>query len=260
MTGIDIRLEQLFDADSGRSFIVAFDHGQSLPIPLGLGNPVDLIKSIADGKPEGVLLNAGMLSQASDVFAKRGAPTPIVRVDWTTLDPQMKEELGEQYRMQISPTDALTLGAGAICVYLIGRPAQGAMFADNIAQVAAVIQDAHRIGLPVIVEATLWGTRNQDQKDPQLLRQICRIAAEIGADAIKTEYVGNQKDQRSIIEDVGNIPVLTLGGAAGSSAEVEVAAKGAITSGARGIIFGRNVWQVPDMTSKMRTLSVIVHQ
>ncbi len=259
MTGKEIRMGQLFNADSGRAFIVAFDHGQALPIPEGLGNPTNLLKRIVAGKPEGILLNVGMFSQCAHLFATRGAPTPIIRADWTTLDPRMKEEIGERHAPLIDPAYALAMGAGALCVYLIGWPKSGKMFTRNVQAVAQTIQAAHRVGLPVIVEATLWGTRNTNQKDPNLLRQICRIGAELGADAIKTEYVGNEAEQRVLIEEVGDIPVLTLGGAAGGTDAVQTAAAGAISAGAKGLIFGRNVWQVPDMGNVMKNLSQIVH-
>jgi len=259
MSGVSIRLGQLFDEKSNRAFVVAFDHGQSLPIPGGMGNPVSVMQRIIDGRPEAVLVSAGMLAMTGDAFAFRGAPAAIVRADWTTLDPRMKTELGERHRPLIRPEEALGLGASAICLYLIGWPQDGAMFADNIESVARYVQDSHKIGLPVVVEATLWGTRNEDQKEPEALRQMCRIAAELGADAIKTEYVGDVEAERAIIEEVGDIPVLTLGGAAVSSDLVESAARDAIVSGARGLIFGRNVWQVPDMEATMSELSGIVH-
>lgn len=259
MSGIDIRLGRLFDEQTGRAFIVAFDHGQSLKIPAGLGNPVALLERIAAGA-DGILLNKGMLAQASHVFAHRGAPAAILRADWTTLDPEMKEEQGEAYRTLVDPADALALGADAICVYLIGRPRAEGMFYDNVAAVADTIDRAHAVGLPVIVEATLWGLRNADQKDPEGLRQVCRIAAEIGADAIKTEYVGDPGAQRTIIDEVGNIPVLTLGGAPGDDSAVAQAAGGAIEAGAKGLIFGRNVWQAGDLAERMETLGRITHE
>ena len=83
--------------------------------------------------------------------------------------------------------------------------------------------------------------------------------AELGADALKTEFVGDEEAERVMIEEAGNIPVLTLGGAAASPEEVAAAARGAIASGAKGLIFGRNAWQVPDMEGAMRELSHIVH-
>jgi len=259
VSGTTIRLGKLFNAQSNRAFVVAFDHGQSLPIPPHLGNPVALLERIVGGAPEGILVSAGMLAQAGRLFARRGAPAVILRADWTTLDPRMKSEFGERYRPLVDPADAVGLGADALCTYLIGWPEDGAMFANNVEQVAATIQRAHRVGLPVIVEATLWGSRVSDQRDPEALRQMCRIAAELGADAIKTEFVGEIDAQRDLIEEVGNIPVLTLGGAAAAPDVVAQAARDAISAGVRGLIFGRNVWQVADLGDTMRRLSAIVH-
>ncbi|MCI1641567.1 class I fructose-bisphosphate aldolase [Schaalia naturae] len=259
MSGISMRLGQIFDESSGRAFVVAFDHGQALPIPAGLGDPVALMRRILAGGPEAVLVTGGMLAQTQDLFAHRKAPVAILRADWTTLDPRMQTELGERYRTLIEPREALALGAGAVCLYLIGWPEDGGMFADNVAAVASYVQRAHALGLPVIVEATLWGRRNADQKDPEGLRQMCRIAAELGADAIKTEFVGDVEAERVLIEEAGDVPVLTLGGAAASDEQVARAARDAIAAGARGLIFGRNVWQVPDMEATMARLSGIVH-
>lgn len=257
--GVAIRLGRLFDSASNRAFIVAFDHGMSLPLDPVLGNPVALLERIAAGDPDGILLNKGMLDQAAHVFSRRGAPVPVLRADWTPLDEAMKREQGEAHRFVTTPEEALALGAGAVCTFLIGRPRADGMYYDNVAALAGYIERAHRAGLPVIVECTLWGLRNEDQKDPALLAQVCRTAAELGADAIKTEYVGDRDAERSIIACVGNIPVLTLGGAKGDDEAVAGAAADAIGSGARGLIFGRNVWQADDIDARLAVLSRITH-
>lgn len=259
MSGTQMRLNQLFNKDSGRSFIVAFDHGQGLPIPPGYGNPKELLGKIVSGQPDGILVSAGMLEQSSGFFGYRGAPAAIVRADWSVLAPAHKADIGEHYRRLISPERALALGATAICCYLIARPADGTMFADNVATVAQTIHEAHQVGLPVIVESVLWGTRNENQKDLDGLRYVCRLAAEMGADALKTEYVGNVEDQKTLVTEVGDIPILTLGGAAAEPEAVTKAAADAVAAGVRGLIFGRNVWQVPDMPKVMGELSAIVH-
>lgn len=260
MSGISMRLGQLFDEKSGRAFVVAYDHGQALPMAAKAGKPVDVVRRIIAGSPEGVLLSAGMLAQTSDLFATHGAPATLVRADWTTMaEPRMKKELGDCYRILVEPEDVLALGGTAAIVYLIGWPTDGTTFADNAQAVAGYVRRAHRAGLPVIVEATLWGSRNKDQKDPDDLRHMCRIGAELGADALKTEFVGDIDAEKAIIEGVGNIPVLTLGGIATSPEKATEAAREAVEAGARGLIFGRNVWQAPDMEATMKKLSHIVH-
>ena len=258
MSGVQVRLGQLFNPESGRSFITAFDHGTSLPMP-GSGKPMELLKKIIDGGPEGVLVGPGILKQGAELFAPRNAPAPVLRADWTFLDESAKQELGERYRVLTSPSEALALGAQAIVMYLIGRPTDGAMFADNVAAVANAAHEARVAGIPLIVEATLWGLRNEDRKDPAHLANMCRIAAELGADAIKTEYTGDPATMTEIIDLVGDIPVFTLGGARGSQDAVAQAAQGAIRSGAKGLIFGRNVWQADDVVATTKQLLAITH-
>lgn len=258
MTGADLRLGSLFDRKSGRSFIVAFDHGTSFRVLPEVGKLVEVLENIVAGEPDGVLISPGMLKQAAHLFAFRGAPVPVLRADWTPLDERMRD-LGEHYRVLCAPRDALALGAGAMVMYLIMGPEEGSMFADNVQAIAKAAHEAKSIGMPLIVEATLWGSRMEDRKDPDLLAYCCRIAAEIGADAIKTEYTGDPETMAAVIEHCG-VPVLTLGGAkGGSDEEVIAAARGAIEAGAKGLIFGRNVWQADDPAKMSAALREAVH-
>jgi DhnA family fructose-bisphosphate aldolase class Ia len=179
-------------------------------------------------------------------------------MDWTILDERLKD-LGEQYRVLVSPKDAAALGAGAVVMFLIQGPEEGKMFADNARAVAEAASEAHQVGLPLIVECTLWGSRMTDRKDPDLLAFGCRMAAELGADAVKTEYTGDPGTMAEVIEGCP-VPVLTLGGAKGTSEEAVVeAARGAIEGGAKGIIFGRNVWQADDPMRMSASLREVVH-
>jgi len=258
LTGSELRLSRLFNRESGRSFIVAFDHGASIKVPPEVGRPLEIVERIVAGEPDGVLISPGLLKQSAHLFGFRGAPVPIVRADWTILDERMKD-LGEQYRTLCTPGDALALGAGAMVMYLIMGPEEGTMFADNVRAIAEAANEAHRIGMPLIVEATLWGSRMTSRKDPDLLAYCCRIAAELGADAIKTEYTGDPETMSEVIEGCA-VPVLTLGGAkGGSDDDVLEAARGAVEAGAKGLIFGRNVWQAEDPAKMSASLREAVH-
>ncbi len=258
MSGAELRLGRLFDRESGRSFITAFDHGTNLRVPPEAGKPLEVVDNIVAGEPDGVLISPGLLKQASRLFAFRGAPVPVLRADWTILDERM-EDIGEHYRVICSPQEAAALGAGAMVMYLIMGPEEGTMFADNARAIAGAAHEARRVGLPLIVEATLWGSRMSDKKDPDLLAYCCRIAVELGADAIKTEYTGDPETMAAVVEECP-VPVLTLGGAKGGSEEdVLENARGAIEAGARGLIFGRNVWQADDPAKMSASLREVVH-
>jgi DhnA family fructose-bisphosphate aldolase class Ia len=257
VTGAALRLGRLFRA-SGRAFVTAFDHGTTLRMPMSGPGPREVLSTIVESGPDGVLLSAGMLSTNTDLFARRGAPVPVVRADWTVVDDDWKAESGEHHRVVVTPAEAVAMGAGAICMYLIGGPADGEMFAGNVAAVAKAAHEADRVGIPLIVEATLWGSRHADKKDPEAVQHMCRIAYELGAHAIKTEFTGDVDTMRQVIDAVG-VPVLTLGGARGAPDAVETAARDAIAAGAKGLIFGRNVWAADDPVTTTKTLLDIVH-
>ena len=258
MGGAELRLGRLFDRGSGRSFITAFDHGTTLRVPPEAGRPLEVVEKIVAGEPDGVLLSPGMLKQSAHLFAFRGAPVPLLRADWTLLDERTRD-LGEHYRVLCTPEEAAALGAGAVIMYLIMGPEEGEMFADNAEAIAEAAHAARQVGLPLIVEATLWGSRITEKKDPDLLAYACRIAAELGADAVKTEYTGDPETMRGVVEGCP-VPVLTLGGAKGGSEEAVVEnARGAIEGGAKGLIFGRNVWQADDPVRMSGLLREVVH-
>ena len=82
MNGAEIRLGQLFDRESGRSFIAAFDHGLTLGPKSGSEDVIGNLRRIIDGNPDGILISPGVMKIAGELFAFRGAPVPIVRADW----------------------------------------------------------------------------------------------------------------------------------------------------------------------------------
>jgi DhnA family fructose-bisphosphate aldolase class Ia len=179
-------------------------------------------------------------------------------MDWLILD-QHLEELGEQYRVLCTPQDAASLGAGAVVMYLILGVEEGAMFADNARAVAGAAREAHLAGLPLIVETVLWGSRISDRRDPDLLAFGCRMAAELGADAIKTEYTGDPETFAPIVEGCP-VPVLTLGGPQVDSEEALVETpRGAMEAGAKGVVYGRNIWQADDPVRISGAVREIVH-
>ena len=159
----------------------------------------------------------------------------------------------------ISPTQALTLGADAAVMFLMIGAGDGTLFADNVRSVAQAAQEAHQVGIPLIVEVVLWGTKREDKKDPDRLAWGCRMAVELGADAIKTEYTGDPTTMRKIIDTCG-APVLLLGGSKSEDPEaLWRGTKAAIDAGAKGVIYGRNVWQHDDPVAVSARLRSIIH-
>ena len=120
-------------------------------------------------------------------------------------------EYGERYRVVTTPGEAAALGADAVIMIMAFGLQDGEMFADNASAIARAAHEAHKAGLPLIVEATLWGKRLKAQRDPELLSYACHVAVELGADAVKTEYTGDPVTMAQVV-DACSVPVVILGG------------------------------------------------
>ena len=69
--------------------------------------PREVLSTIVESGPDGVLLSAGMLATNADLFARRGAPVPVVRADWTVIDEAWKADSGEFHRVVVTPAEAV---------------------------------------------------------------------------------------------------------------------------------------------------------
>ena len=258
VSGHQLRLGRLFSPESGRSFITAMDHGVTLGVPEGMADVCGTVEKVIAGQPDGVLIGPGIFEKTSHLFAHRGSPATIIRTDFFLNHPYLDMH-GEAYRTLVSPAEAALMGADAVIMFLMLGSGGQDMFADNVHLVAKCTQEAHRAGLPMIVEAVLWGSHIDEKKDPERLAFTCRMAVEIGADAIKTEYTGDKQSMAEIIRSTP-APVLVLGGSKSSSPTALFdTTREAMQAGARGVIYGRNVWQADDPVVVSRELRQIIH-
>jgi DhnA family fructose-bisphosphate aldolase class Ia len=109
---------------------------------------------------------------------------------------------------------------------------------------ARVARECEQVGIPLIVETLARGKGVDNPGDVKWLKLHTRMAVELGADVIKTDYAGNVADMRSVIEECP-IPILVLGGSRNEAALDVV--RGVVEAGAAGVFFGRNVFQAEDM-------------
>jgi DhnA family fructose-bisphosphate aldolase class Ia len=257
MSGIGVRLGRLFRKDTGRSFMVAFDRTLLEGPSPHADDASATLDSIIATRPEAVLIGPGLIKHCGDKFGFAGAPSIVARIDYPMVA-EFRKAGTELYRMVLDPEHAAKLGADAAVMCLIDGFEDPEYAAENISAVAEAARRCHDVGLPLIVEAVLWGGRNADQKAAERLAVTSRIAAELGADAIKTQYPGSEEGMRRIAGSCP-VPVLVLGGATQDGAAVETFTRGAIAGGARGVIFGRNVWQRDDVADVAAMLHRLVH-
>lgn len=260
MNGAELRLGRLFSRQSNRSLIAAIDHGLTIGPQPGAIKVLETIERIISCAPDAILLSPGTLKKSSELFGFRGAPSIMVRTDFfiNREDPRLTLH-DEQYRVLCSPAYASSLGADSIIHFLILHPETGEMFADNVRAIALASEEAHKVGLPLVVEVVTWGSQISNKRDPDLLSLGCRMAAELGADAVKTEWTGGVESMAQVI-DGSPVPTLVLGGAKSDSLDaLYTATEQALEAGARGVIYGRNIWQADDPQGVASQLHTLIH-
>lgn len=259
----EMRLGRLFDATTGKAMVAAFDRGLGASAAGGGENVRQVVGDVVAAGVEGIIVSPGVLERTRDLLAHRGAPAVLVRSDFFFMGALQPEGLAgptaEEYRVLLSGSEAAAMGADAMVLFLVLGNSNDAVTADNAAAVARAAQQAHAVGLPVIVEAVLWGSRAHDQADEGAITYVSRLAAELGADAVKTQYTGDPQSMRRVVESCP-VPVLLLGGPKSDDLdELTRSSRDALSTGARGLVYGRNVWQGGDTLAAARRLHGLVH-
>ena len=247
--GKKIRLNRILGGSERRALVVAFDHALVLgPIP-GTEDPLGKIRQFARADVDALLLNLGLIRQFADSPIAGPIPALIARLDWTTIWSAIGQNgSGALHRALLArPEEALRHGADAVLTYLVVGTGDTEFEMREITRNAEVARECERVGIPLIVESLARGKDVRNPGDPKWLDLHTRIAAELGADVVKTDYSGDVDSMRSVVKRCP-IPILVLGGSrhASDKRALDVVREVA-AAGAAGVFFGRNVFQAENM-------------
>lgn len=253
MEGHWIRLNRLFSG--GRAVIVAVDHGEFFGPTPGI---IDLPEAIAQlQEADGVLLSPGMMAHCGSLFSQRNAPQAIVRCNWSTVYCNQWHYDAARTAKVVSPQEALCMGADVALASLTISGKDQLMDRDNVALFAEIVSQKRTAGIPLIGEFYPIAPENMGPDElHQMVFIACRILAELGADAIKTFYTGEAFGD---IVEACPVPIFCLG-AEKTPTELDALnlAYRAVKSGARGVVFGRNVIQASSPARFLRALKKVV--
>lgn len=264
--GKKIRLNRIV-RPGHKSLVIAFDHALVLGPIAGTENPAQQVRRFAEAGVDAILLNIGLIRGCLDSLLGERMPAIIARIDWTTLwgipngngtGVNAPDEL--RSCMLANAEDAMHHGADAVLTYLPVGTGDSDFEAKEVARNAEVARECERIGMPMIVETLARGKNVKNPSDPAWLKLHTRMAAELGADAVKTDYTGDARSMAGVVKDCP-IPILVLGGSRYSSdAEALAMIQGVAAAGAAGVFFGRNVFQADDMPAFLRNARAALNE
>lgn len=240
--GMKNRLSRIIKPKTGRTVMLAVDHGYFLGPTTGLENPRKTI--------EPLLPYADTLMPARGVLRNCVAPScdiPIVlRVSGGTS--VLKEDLSDE-GLTVSMEDAVRLNVSgvALSIFVGARHER-----QTLMSLAQLVSEAEGYGIPVLAVTAV----GKDMvRDARYLGLASRIAAELGAHIVKTYYC----DDFEKVVNSCPVPVVIAGGKKIPEKDALELSYNAIQSGAAGVDMGRNIFQSENPVAMIQAVREIVH-
>jgi putative autoinducer-2 (AI-2) aldolase len=239
--GLKNRLARIFNRKSGRTVMLAFDHGFLMGPTSGL---------------ERIDLNIAPLAEYADcLMGTRGSlracippdnQKPIcLRTDTgTTILTQMN------HNVVISEAEAIRMNASAMAVMVaVGEKETEA---STIANLSHAVDFGMKYSIPVM---GVTAVGKDMARDARYFSMASRVCAENGASIVKTYYSeGFEK-----VVACCPVPVVIAGGKKLPELEALELAYNAIQCGASGVDMGRNVFQSESPIAMIKAVAGVVH-
>ena len=257
MSGKNLRLKKLFKGKKNL-VISAIDHVMFYGDQLGIEDARAAISNCLT--TDALLLPRFMLKRNWDLFSSINSPMPIVRVNWSSSFYYPLDYREGYTTIATNVEEAVEAGAEAvICSLFLEEDKNQKMEAENIALFSEVVRQKEALGIPLIGECYVVEHKDKTADEVHLkVKRISRVMAELGADLIKTFYTGDKFHE--VVENTP-VPIFTIG-AEKLNTELKVLQKAydSISQGARGIIFGRNIFMAKDPIKLVKALNKVINE
>lgn len=253
--GKKLRLNRILDPKTGRTLIVALDHGVEhgpSDFPEKVLDPKVIVKATADGGANGIMLHKGVARYTAEEWMGK-IPLILKITGRTSLSP---EELAMQTPVA-SVEDAVSLGADAVALTIYVGSTNEAKMMKNFGKVETCCR---QLGMPILALMYPRGPGIKDKYNVDGVRYAARLGAELGVDIVKTYYTGSAETFRKVVKSCP-VPVVAAGGPRKDTAEeVLTMVKEVMEAGAAGVTIGRNVWAYSDPVGMIQAIHDIVFE
>lgn len=238
------RMNRIFKPD-GRTFVVAMDHVGFMNKPVDglIEAPPTIHECVANGA-DAIMTTLGTAKHCMDQIGDAGL---ILTIPSAALPATEK-----------AVETALRIGADAVKVLIY--PFQANPEPSVLAQIR-MSHDCEEWGLPLLSEPIPGGwTGGDEMRTPEVIAAGARVAAEAGADFVKTLPTADPNDFQLVAENCP-VPVVVLGGAkADSDRDLLDSVRQALDNGAAGVAMGRNVFGHKKPGAITAALAAVIHE
>lgn len=240
--GMQRRLHQVFRPDTGRTVMLAIDHGYFQGPTSGLERPDITIRPLVSGA-DALMVTRGLLRSAFPPTIRSGL---VLRASG---GPSVLRDLSDEH-IAMSMDDAARLGASAVAAQVfIG----GEHESRTVHNLTRLVDAGLRIDVPVL---GVTAVGRELTRDARYLGLATRICAELGAQFVKTYYCDAEFDT---VIAACPVPVVMAGGKKLPEREALTMAYRAISDGAAGVDMGRNIFQSDHPAAMLAAVTNIVH-
>ena len=239
--GMKNRLARIFNPRSGKTVMLAFDHGYFQGPTTGLER-VDVTIRPLIPYADALMLTRGILRS---VIEPSSTNAVVMRASG---GPSVLKELSNEH-IAVDIEDALRMNVSAVAVQVfIGGPNE----TQTVNNMTRLVDMGMRYGMPVL-GVTAVGT--ELVRDARYIGLASRILAELGVSIVKTYFVPGFEQ----IAAACPVPIVIAGGKKLPEREALQMARDAINQGASGVDMGRNIFQSDAPVAMIGAVRKVVH-
>ena len=240
--GMKNRLSRIFNPRSGRTVMLAIDHGYFQGPTTGLER-IDLNILPLVPYADTLMLTRGILRS---IVPPTTTNSIVLRVSGGTSI--LKELSNEQIAVDIEESIRLNVCAMAVQVFIGGEFEK-----ESIINMTKMVDIGTRYGIPTLAVTAVG---KDMARDARYFRLATRICAELGAHYIKTYYIDEGFET---VAASCPVPIVMAGGKKIPEPDALTMAYNAVQQGASGVDMGRNIFQSEDPVAMIQAVKAVVH-
>jgi putative autoinducer-2 (AI-2) aldolase len=240
--GMKNRLSRIFSPQSGRTVMLAIDHGYFQGPTTGLER-IDLSILPLVPHADTLMLTRGILRS---IVPPSLSKSIVLRVSGGTSI--LKELSNEQIAVDIEESIRLNVCAMAVQVFIGGEFEK-----ESIINMTRMVDIGTRYGIPTLAVTAVG---KDMARDARYFRLATRICAELGAHYVKTYYIDEGFET---VTASCPVPIVMAGGKKMPEPDALTMAYNAVQQGACGVDMGRNIFQSEDPVAMIQAVKAVVH-
>lgn len=241
--GIKNRLARIFNPDTGRTVMLAIDHGYFQGPTTGLER-VDLNIIPLITFCDALMLTRGILRTTippsfTKAIVMRASGGPSI----------LKELSNEEIAVDMEDAIRMNVSAVAIQVFIGGE-----FETRSVHNMTRLVDMGLRYGIPVLAVTAVGKDMVRDAK---YFRLACRMCAELGAHFVKTYFI---EEGFETVTASCPAPIVMAGGKKIPELDALTMAYNAVQQGASGVDMGRNIFQSDAPKAMITAVRKVVHE